>query len=62
MLAGSGIRTVPLVAEGVVSRDQFLGFLETQSQFREGKVEGTRRPPTPAASPVHSLMSRDLVV
>lgn len=40
MLEGTGIASVPLIAEGQFTKEQILAFLETPSSFYEGKVEG----------------------
>jgi len=39
-LKDTGIRSVPLIAEGVFQKDQLLKLLETDSRFHSGKVEG----------------------
>jgi hypothetical protein len=39
-LEGSGIRTVPLVAEGIFTKDQLAAFLNRDSELYDGKVEG----------------------
>jgi atypical dual specificity phosphatase len=39
-LEGSGIRTVPLVAEGKFTAEQLAALLETKSKFYDGPVEG----------------------
>jgi hypothetical protein len=40
MLEGSGIATVPLLAEGTFTKEEILGMLERTSSFYDGKVEG----------------------
>lgn len=40
MLEGSGIQNVPLIGEGVFSKDQIIEMLQTQSRFYDGPVEG----------------------
>jgi atypical dual specificity phosphatase len=39
-LEGSGIRTVPLIAEGTFTKEQFAEFLNRDSVLYDGKVEG----------------------
>lgn len=40
VLEGSEIPVVKLIGEGVFSKEQYLNFLETDSAYTEGKVEG----------------------
>lgn len=40
LLEGSGIESVPVLAEGQFTKEEILGFLERPSSFYEGKVEG----------------------
>eukprot|EP01121_Diplochlamys_sp_Union-15-3_P022909 TRINITY_DN989_c0_g1_i3.p1 TRINITY_DN989_c0_g1~~TRINITY_DN989_c0_g1_i3.p1 ORF type:complete len:138 (-),score=16.13 TRINITY_DN989_c0_g1_i3:28-441(-) len=40
LLEGSGIHTVRKIAEGKFSKEKLLEFIDTESKYREGKVEG----------------------
>ena len=39
-LEGSGIPIVRTVAQGVFTKEQYLNFLETDSIYHDGKLEG----------------------